>query len=139
ENSNHNTEMSAPLGILGIEYPVDNVKSIRAWLAVFKAARYRIKAPTGVDVIIQELGSDRPGEIAQFGKYLKSDIAVVTGVTPEHMEFFHTLDAVAQEELMAANFSQLAVINRDDIDGEFAKYLTNTNLTTYGSSGAAEY
>ncbi len=139
ENNNHNTEMSAPLGILGIEYPLGKIKDPRAWLAVFDAARQRINSPTGVDVIIQELGSDRPGEVAHFGDYLKPDIAVVTGVTPEHMEFFGTIDAVAQEELSAANYSELAVINRDDIEGEFAKYLTNTNLTTYGTSGAAEY
>jgi UDP-N-acetylmuramoyl-tripeptide--D-alanyl-D-alanine ligase len=139
ENNNHNTEMSAPLGILGIEYPIDTVRSVGAWMAVFKAARKRIKDPTGVDVIIQELGSEHPGEIAEFAKYLKPDIAVITGVTPEHMEFFGTLEAVAQEELLAANFSQLAVINRDDIAGEYATYVTNTNLTTYGSSSAAEY
>ena len=139
ENSNHNTELSAPLGILGVEYPVSKVKNPLAWLAVLSAARKRVKDPTGVDVIIQELGTDKLGQIAQFGKYLRPDIAVITGVTPEHMEFFGTLDAVAEEELTAGNFSRLAVINRDDIASEFSKYLTNTNLTTYGTSGAAEY
>ena len=139
ENSNHNTEMSAPLGILGIEYPVGKVKDPRAWLAVLSAARQRINNPTGVDMIIQELGSDRLGDVAHFSKYLKPDIAVVTGVTPEHMESFETLDAVAEEELSAANFSGLAVINRDDIDGGYAKYVTNANLTTYGTLGVAEY
>lgn len=139
ENSNHNTELSAPLGILGVEYPIGKLKNPFAWLAVLRAARHRVTAPTGVDVIIQELGTDSTGQIAQFGKYLQPDIAVITGVTPEHMEFFGTLDAVAEEELTAANFSQLAVINRDDIASEYAKYVTNTNLTTYGSSSAAEY
>lgn len=139
ENTNHNTEMSAPLGILGVEYPVGRVKNPLAWLAVLIAMRQRVKAPTGVDVIIQELGSDGLGQIAQFSTYLRPDIAVVTGVTPEHMEFFGTLDAVAEEELTSANFSRLAVINRDDTASEYAKYVSNTNLTTYGSSGAAEY
>ena len=139
QNSNHNTTMSAPLAILGVEYPVGRVKNPFAWLKVFMAARRRIKLPTDVDMIVQELGSDHLGEIAQFSTYLRPDIAVITGVTPEHMEFFGTIDAVAEEELTAANFSRLAIINRDDISGEFAKYLTNTNLTTYGTSGAAEY
>ncbi len=139
ENSNHNTELSAPLGILGVEYPTGKVKNPLAWLAVLRAMRQRVKAPTGVDVIIQELGTDSKGQIAQFSTYLRPDIAVITGVTPEHMEFFGTLDAVAEEELTAANFARLAVINRDDIASEYAKYLTNTNITTYGTSGAAEY
>lgn len=139
ENSNHNTELSAPLGILGVEFPVGRVKNPLAWLAVYRAARHRVKAPTGVDVIIQELGTDAKGQIAQFSTYLRPDVAVITGVTPEHMEFFGTLDAVAEEELTAANFSRLAVINRDDVASEYAKYVTNTNLTTYGSTAAAEY
>jgi UDP-N-acetylmuramoyl-tripeptide--D-alanyl-D-alanine ligase len=135
---NHNTHLSAPLAMLGIEYP-ENVKSITAWRMVFKAARQRINAPTGTDVIVQEIGADHPGDITQFGTYLHPHIAIVTAVTPEHMEFFQTMDAVAKEELAAANFSELAIINRDDIDGEYAKFLGNANLDTYGTTGAAEY
>ncbi|MEO7904175.1 MAG: Mur ligase family protein [Candidatus Saccharimonadales bacterium] len=138
QSGNHNTHMSAPLAILGIEYP-SNIKSIGAWLSVFAAARKRIKMPTGTDVIIQEIGTDTPGDIPHFGTYLKPDIAVVTSVTAEHMEFFDSMDAVAQEELSAANFAYLAIINRDDIDGKYASFLTNPNVTTYGTTGAAEY
>jgi UDP-N-acetylmuramoyl-tripeptide--D-alanyl-D-alanine ligase len=135
---NHNTPMSVPVAILGIEYPTD-VHSVGAWISVFRAARERIKEPTGVDVIIAEIGADHPGDIASFGRYLKPYIGVVTAVTPEHMEFFNSIEAVAQEELTTANFSQLAIINRDDIDGRFANFLTNPNIDTYGTTGAAEY
>ncbi len=135
---NHNTHMSVPLAILGIPYP-ENVRSFSAWQQVLKQAKARVLAPTDVDVIIQELGTDQPGDIAQFGTYLKPDIAVITAVTPEHMEFFKTMDAVAHEELAAGNFSKLALINRDDIDGAYAQHLTNGNIDTYGTSAAAEY
>lgn len=135
---NHNTHMSVPLAILGVPYPED-IKSFFAWRTAVKAARAKILAPTDVDIIVQELGADYPGDIEQFGTYLKPDIAVVTAVTPEHMEFFKTMDAVAHEELAAANFSKLALINRDDIDGAYAQYLNNPNLDTYGTSAAAEY
>lgn len=135
---NHNTPMSVPLAILGVPYP-DNVHSMFAWQDAIKAARARILAPTDVDIIVQELGADHPGDIAAFGRYLRPYIGVVTAVTPEHMEYFKTLDAVAHEELEAANFSQLALINRDDIDGRYAEYMTNPNLDTYGTSDSAEY
>jgi UDP-N-acetylmuramoyl-tripeptide--D-alanyl-D-alanine ligase len=137
--NNHNTHMSAPLGILGIEYPEDDVHSVGAWLKVLLAARKRIREPTDVDVIVQELGTDRKGEIAHFGTYLKPTIGVVTGVTPEHMEFFGDIETVAQEELALANYSDLAIINRDDIDGRFADFLTNQNVDTYGTTAAAEF
>lgn len=135
---NHNTPMSVPVAILGINYPTE-IRSIGAWMSVFRAARERIKEPTGVDVIVAEIGADHPGDLAHFAKYLRPYIGVVTAVTPEHMEFFNTIEAVAQEELTAANFSQLAIINRDDIEGRFANMLTNSNVDTYGTSGAAEY
>lgn len=135
---NHNAELSAPLAILNIPYP-QNVRSIVAWLKVFKLAKRRIKQPADVDIIIQELGADKPGDVRSFERYLQPDVGVVTGVTPEHMEQFQTLDAVAEEELSLANFSKIAVINRDDIDTKYAALLTNTTINTYGTSGMAEY
>lgn len=135
---NHNTNISAPLSILGIEYP-DNIKSIFAWLGVFSAARQRIRSKKDVDVIVQELGTDGIGQIPQFGKYLKPDIGVITAISLEHMEFFKTIEAVASEEFALANFSKKVLINRDNIDGNFAKFINNTNLNTYGLNASAEY
>ncbi len=135
---NHNTHMSAPLAILGIPYP-EHIKSIGAWREVFRQAQARILQPADVDVIIQEIGADHPGEIEHFGTYLRPDIAVITAITPEHMEFFKSMETVAREELAAANFSQQAIINRDDIDGQYAAFLTNSNVTTYGTDQTAEY
>lgn len=135
---NHNSELSAPLAILGVDFP-DDIRNLGQWWAVFRAVKERIKQPTDVDVIVQELGTDGIGQIPHFGTYLQPDIAIVTSVSPEHMEFFKTLDAVAAEELAAANFSKTALINRDDIDGKYAADITNPNLNTYGTTDAAEY
>lgn len=137
-DGNHNSELSAPLAILGVEYP-DDIRSLGQWRQVFKAIRRRIKQPADVDVIVQELGTDGIGQIPHFGTYLTPDIAVVTAVSDEHMEFFKTLDAVATEELAAANYSRHALINRDDIDGKYAAAITNPNLNTYGTTDLAEY
>ncbi|MDR0397737.1 MAG: UDP-N-acetylmuramoyl-tripeptide--D-alanyl-D-alanine ligase [Candidatus Nomurabacteria bacterium] len=137
--SNLNTEIGAPMAILGIDMP-ENIRSFWAWRRVFKVARRRIKAPTDVDVIVQELGADKPGDIAAFAQYLRPYLAVVTAVTPEHMANFGTIEAVAQEEITVANIARTAVVSRDDVDGEhFANYLTNPNIFTYGSTDAAEY
>jgi len=135
---NHNSELSAPLAILGIEFPRD-IRSLGQWHTVFKAVRARIAAPTDVDVIVQELGTDAIGQIPHFGTYLKPDIAVVSAVSPEHMEFFKTMEAVAAEELSAANYSAQALINRDDIPGAYAAYITDPQLNTYGTTESAEY
>jgi UDP-N-acetylmuramoyl-tripeptide--D-alanyl-D-alanine ligase len=135
---NHNSELSAPLAILGVEFPED-IRKLSQWLAVFGAIDKRIKQPADVDVIVQELGTDGIGQIPHFGTYLNPDIAVVTAVSAEHMEFFKTLDAVALEELSAANFSKSALINRDDVAGHYAADVANANINTYGTNVVAEY
>lgn len=137
-DGNHNTEMSVPCGILGITYP-ENIRSFGQWHRVFKTARKRINAPTDVDVIVQELGTDHPGDIAAFGTYLVPDIALVTAITPEHMEYFGTIEAVAQEEMSVSNYSRFVLLNHDDIEGRFADYENNPNFATYGLDGLADY
>jgi UDP-N-acetylmuramoyl-tripeptide--D-alanyl-D-alanine ligase len=55
------------------------------------------------------------------------------------MEFFGTIEAVAEEELSVSNYSRFVLINRDDVEGRFADFETNANFATYGTTGAAEY
>ncbi len=135
---NHNDVMSVPLALLGVDYP-GQVHSVKEWLKVFAAMNLRIKEEKDVDVIVQELGTDHPGEIPTFGRYLKPDIAVVTAVSDEHMEFFGNLDAVAREELSVAAYSKTTVINRDDVSGKYADFAKTTSVDTYGRSEPAEY
>ena len=135
---NHNTAMSAPLAIIGVDYP-ENIRSLGAWRVVLQAMNLRIQQPKDVDIIVQELGTDAPGDMKVFGRYLKPDIAVVTAVSEEHMEFFETLDAVAAEELSVAHFSKLTIINRDDIDERYATLADTHTIDTYGLGEKAEY
>ena len=137
---NHNTHLSAPLAILGINFP-GNPRNFWQWHKVFSAARKRIKSPSSQEpqIIIQELGTDHPGDIERFSKYLAPNIAVITSVSPEHMEFFGSIDAVAQEELGAASFAEIAILNQDDISPDFFKYVRNSNVSTYSSIGGANY
>lgn len=137
EPGNHNTPLSVPLAIMGVKYPpMDMVRKPSTWHHVFKAMKQRVKAPQGVDVIIQELGTDHPGDLATYEKYLRPDIAVVTSISPEHMENFPGgLAEVAQEELSIAAFSGLTIVNHDDIDNSFAQYANTNSLTDYGIDG----
>ena len=134
---NLNDQFSVPFGILGVKYPPASVlRKIGTWRKIFKGIRQRIKMPTDVDVVVQELGTDRPGEIAHYETYLRPDIAVVAAVAPEHMENFPGgITDVAAEELAVARFSGLTIINHDNVDASFAKFAETDNITTYGLEG----
>jgi UDP-N-acetylmuramoyl-tripeptide--D-alanyl-D-alanine ligase len=137
-DGNHNTHFSVPTAIMGVEYP-SNPRSSKEWRMVLKAMNLRIKGEKDVDVIVQELGTDTPGDIVQFGRYLTPDIAVVTAVSEEHMEFFGTLEEVAKEELSIAKFAKLTIVNRDDVSENYAKYAETQSIDTYGLGEKSEY
>ena len=140
QEGNYNTEVGVPLTIFDLPLPpLARLKKPTEWIKQLWYMELKIHRPFAFDAVVLELGTDKPGDIARFRKYLRPDVAIVTAVTPEHMEFFKTIDAVAQEELEVTNFSELALINRDDIDETFAHYVNNSNIDTYGTSGVAEY
>lgn len=134
-DENYNADMSVPLALLGVEYPEDGVHSIKAWLEVFKKMDAKIKDEKEPDFIVQELGTDHPGEIAHFGTYLNPDLAVVTAITPEHMENFRDINAVANEELDVTDYSERVLINIDDTSPAFLQ----DSFFSYGLDPKADY
>lgn len=137
-HGNRGTNFTTPLAILGIDYPGD-IKGFKAWRAIFKAARQRIRQSADVDVIVVELNSYGPGTLLQYADYIIPDIAVVTAISESNLKVFQTIDFVAQEQLSIGTISRSLLVNRDDIDSRFAVYLTNPVMNTFGTGGAAEY
>ena len=128
QEGNYNDLVSVPLIFFGEEMP--SLYNPLAWAAVFRRNAKQLKKPYQFDVVVVELGSDEPGQIAAFKRYLKLEIAVVTAITPEHMQNFDSMEAVANEEVAIKDFSSLIIANRDLIDGKYLEGLPNT--LTYG-------
>ena len=108
-----------------------------AWLAVFLRNQKQIRQKYSYDIVVLELGTDGPGQIQEFKKYLQLEIGVVTSITPEHMENFADLDAVAKEELQIVQMSSLVLANKDLVDGKYLKNLADT--LTYAVNTAADF
>jgi UDP-N-acetylmuramoyl-tripeptide--D-alanyl-D-alanine ligase len=125
---NYNTHRGVPLTVFDLDIPLKRV----GWLAVtLKSAMKAIFTVPKFDMLVLELGSDKPGDVDAFG-FLHPDLAVVTAVTPEHMEYFKTIGAVAKEELSVAKFSSKVLINSSLVDKEYiAKYATGTDVVEY--------
>ncbi len=127
---NYNDPVSVPLVFFGLNMP--SLLNPLAWLWVFLRIELQLLGRYPFDVVVVELGTDGPGQITQFKKYLKLDMAVVTAITPEHMEFFQTMSAVAEEEFAVADFSKQVIVNQDLCD---KKYLPkNLKAIFYGES-----
>jgi UDP-N-acetylmuramoyl-tripeptide--D-alanyl-D-alanine ligase len=55
-------------------------------------------AQAGHDFLVAEVGTNHPGEIAALAAIVRPDIAVITSIGEEHLEFFRDLAGVAREE-----------------------------------------
>ncbi len=136
----YNVPVAVPMAMFDMQIPLD-IRNPLSWMRIISEMDkiiYSGKYP--YNVLVLELGTDHPGEIDYFRRYLSPDIAVVTAVSPEHMEGFGNIEEVAKEELMIAHYAKLTLINRDDVSADFTKFVPdNTNLDTYGTSGVAEY
>ncbi|MDO4781507.1 MAG: UDP-N-acetylmuramoyl-tripeptide--D-alanyl-D-alanine ligase [Candidatus Saccharibacteria bacterium] len=135
---NFNAELSAPLEILGVDGP-KNPRSIVGWLRTIMAARRASHSRHDIDIIVQECGIDRPGEMAAFASYLRPDITVITAISPEHMEFFGDLATVAREEFGLSSVSKLVIYNHDDIEPAFVALAGDTPTISYGTEPGADY
>ncbi|HEX6559993.1 MAG TPA: UDP-N-acetylmuramoyl-tripeptide--D-alanyl-D-alanine ligase [Longimicrobiales bacterium] len=85
-------------------------------LRAMLSARYRVHATTGnfnnligtpltllatpddAEVIVAELGTSAPGEIARLAEIVEADAAVVTAISEEHLEGLGDLRGVLEEE-----------------------------------------
>ncbi len=131
QEGNYNDITIVPLVFFGQKIP--SLVNPFAWLNIF-ANNYRQIKNYPYEFVVLELGTDGPGQIKEFSKYLQLDLAVVTAVSPEHMEFFKTIDAVAKEELSVLDFSKLVIINKDLVDDKYIK--KHNRLITYGTKNS---
>jgi len=130
--ANYNTDVGVPCSVFGRKFP-RSLKNPFAWLRLLIANELDIYKKPDYSVLVLELGTDKPGEIADFD-WLSPSIAVVTAVSPEHMEFFGDILAVAKEELSVAGFSDKTIINNLTVDKSYLKYAQTEELFNYNRS-----
>jgi len=99
-------------------------------------------------IVIAELGTSHPGEIAYLTRIAQPDIAVITNVHPAHLEGFGSLQAITKEKLSIAqglSDDGILIINADLVkwlNGSQLNYqlpITNNQVITFGKSGDSNF
>src|SRR5258708_5605106 len=73
--------------------------------------------PDGTEVVVSEMGMNHKGEIAQLAALTHPDVAVYTNIGPVHIEFFGTIEKIAEakkELLENVRPTGMVVVNNDD-------------------------
>ncbi len=137
QEGNYNDIVSVPLVFFGEDMPP--LTNPLAWLRILIRNSKQIRGPYPYDIVVVELGTDGPGQIAAFQRYLHLDIAVVTAIVPEHMEYFADLQAVATEELSVVSFANRVIYNADLVAEEFRAVLPEGAVSYSLNQNTADY
>lgn len=94
---NYNNELGLPLSIIGEH---SGGKNILIWVLVIIKALLKLFRSDYPEVLILEMGTDRPGDIEYLlGIAGKLDVAVLTDIGVSHLEFFSNPANLAKEKL----------------------------------------
>jgi UDP-N-acetylmuramoyl-tripeptide--D-alanyl-D-alanine ligase len=90
-----------------------------------------LQAKPDDDFVAAEIGTNHPGEIDFLSAIARPDIAVITSIGEEHLEFFKTIRGVAEEEaaiIQHVMTDGLVVCPQDDWSRYLARYNTRSDL-----------
>lgn len=102
--------------------------SVKHFAAAMLSTKYRVSAtplsyntPIGIarfvnengldcEIFLAEMGARNTGDIAELCDMVCPDIGVVTGIAPQHLESFGTLEAIAKEKGVLAERTERGVL-----------------------------
>ncbi|MBI2628047.1 MAG: UDP-N-acetylmuramoyl-tripeptide--D-alanyl-D-alanine ligase [Candidatus Niyogibacteria bacterium] len=138
----YNSELGVPLAILGKETAWS---SVLGWFFIILHGLNQIifNDKAYPEVLILEMGADRPGDLSYLTDWIRPDLAVVTtiGEVPAHVEFFSGSEALAREKAKILRYlgvNDWAALNFDDEAVLNMKEKTKSKIITFGFNEGAD-
>ncbi|MFA7662388.1 MAG: UDP-N-acetylmuramoyl-tripeptide--D-alanyl-D-alanine ligase [Patescibacteria group bacterium] len=137
---NYNNEFGVPLTIIGAK---SAGKSILGWLGVicqacllacFKTSKYP-------QVLVLEMGADKPGDIEYLTNIVQPLVSVVTAVAPVHVEYFKSIENITKEKsvlVKKVNPAGMTILNADDELVLMMNRLSSAQVKLFGFSSKAD-
>lgn len=136
---NYNNEIGIPLTIIGAHSggrnPFKWLWVFVKWILVIVFAKYP-------EILILELGIDRPGDMKYFMSFIKPSVSIVTNVSYSHIEFFKTVENIAKEKRViveALEKEGFAILNADDENTMKMAEHTEAQVMTFGQAEDANF
>ena len=126
-NDGYNSESGLPLSLLGLK--ITNYSPI-SWFSIFLLAPIKYLTNwQSYDILILEMGIDSiswPKNMDYLLSVVKPNIGIFLNVNPVHLQFFSSVDEIAQEKAKLVNQAKVAIVNQND--KLVAKYTKNLNI-----------
>ena len=136
---NYNNEIGVPLTIIGMR---SGGRSVLKWFIIFFRAFWLLVKRDAhfPDLLILEMGADRPGDIAYLTALAPVDVGVVTAIGEAHYEFFNDIKEIKKEKGMLVTglpHQGTAVLNADNSHTLALASDVDCKVVTYGFSERA--
>lgn len=137
---NYNNEIGLPLTVIGVKKIPG--KSLISWLGILLKALGLLFGQKKYypEILILEMGADKPGDIKYLTEIAQPDVAVLTSIAHSHIESFKTIEEVAKEKkYILKNLSPdgLAVLNFDN-ELVMKDVKTEAKILSYGLKDGAD-
>ena len=90
----------------------------------------------GTKYFIVEITSHAIDQFRSWGASI--DIAVITNITHEHLDYHKTFDSYMNTKAKILNKAKYSVLNKDDVTFNFLKKKANGNILTFSRQGDAD-
>lgn len=138
----YNNELGVPLTILG---ETSGGRNIFKWCGILlKGISLALsKDKEYPQILVLELGVDKPGDMDYMLSFIKPNIACITAISeiPSHLKNFKDVDELVAEKLkVVKNLSKddHVVLNYDSRLARIARDMTNAKVIPYGQGKKAE-
>ena len=136
---NYNNELGLPLSIIGADSAGRNPAG---WSKIFLDAFRLIlfKDPDYPQVLILEMGVDRPGDMSYLTKIAPPQVGLVTAVSYSHLEYFGNVVNIQKEkQVLVENLNNkgLAILNYDNAGTREMLSACRSRVLTYGLNPGA--
>jgi UDP-N-acetylmuramoyl-tripeptide--D-alanyl-D-alanine ligase len=137
--ANYNNEIGLPLSVINEK---SGEKNPLLWLLVFIKALFKLIYSDYPQILVLELGTDRPGDIAYLADLLgRIEVGVLTDIGISHLEFFTSQSELAKEKwslIKKLDHTATAVLNIDNLKIYEFKAQTKAALIGYGFADNAQ-
>lgn len=136
---NYNNEIGIPITVIGAR---SGGSSWFRWIAVCFKWMWMMLVPVRYpQILVLEMGIDRPGDMETLLQFIPVKIGVVTQISSSHIAYFGTLSNIAREKgKLVASLPEdgYAILNADDKRTLKMKDRTKAECVAYGFDSGAD-
>jgi len=137
--SNYNNEIGLPLTIINARA---QGKSLVGWVSVFwQAILMLIMRQSYPEILVLEMGVDRPGDMDYFNQFIHCDIGILTSIGSAHIEFFGSVNNIKNEKaklLKNINPTGRALINYDNAESRAIINEVKATVLSFGFDDSSD-